>query len=268
MEKTLRNCSRLLSTTAAAAQGNNSASRKIKRFYKQVNIKTMDPAPSTKKPTYAILLDGRTFRTPKKRVLELPTKPLALAVAGEWFNQLTHIEPSSMPLTTLATSATDLKKDIPLSQDLDYLLSYMQTDSCCYRSPFPENLAKLQQEAYTPLLDYMDKQYGVRLLTTYGLGHLSHPQESFTRMRDLLSSMSHFERTAMEVAVTSAKSFVVGMSVMDGHLSPEAATEIARVEEKFQGEHWGEDMGHSVDASDTLMQMRSAWLFSQLLKLD
>ena len=48
-----------------------------RRFYKTVAVTGTD-AP------FSVALDERPLRTPLKRALELPTRPLAEAVAAEW----------------------------------------------------------------------------------------------------------------------------------------------------------------------------------------
>ena len=61
----------------------------------------------------AIRLDGRAVRTPARRLLEVPTRPLADAVAAEWNAQGELIDPMSMPLTRLANSIIDGVADAP-----------------------------------------------------------------------------------------------------------------------------------------------------------
>lgn len=46
-------------------------------------------------------LDHRKLRTPHRRVLLLPTEPLALAVAQEWESQDTILQPSLMHLVSI-----------------------------------------------------------------------------------------------------------------------------------------------------------------------
>ena len=52
--------------------------QKIKRFYKEARVV------SNERGWYNVRLDKRTLKTPELNVLELPTLPLALAVAAEW----------------------------------------------------------------------------------------------------------------------------------------------------------------------------------------
>src|SRR5262249_20897014 len=63
-----------------------------KRFYAAV---TVGEAPGG----WAILLDGRPVRTPRKLQLVVPTRALAEAIAEEWAAQGERVDPSTMPLS-------------------------------------------------------------------------------------------------------------------------------------------------------------------------
>ena len=56
---------------------------------------------------FLVLLDDTPLSTPAKRMLAIPSRALAQAIADEWATQGDRIVPESMPLTTLANSAID-----------------------------------------------------------------------------------------------------------------------------------------------------------------
>src|SRR5262249_60277992 len=53
---------------------------------------------------HAVVLDNRPIRTPARHALELPTRPLAEAVAAEWQGQGGFIDPARLPLTRLTNT--------------------------------------------------------------------------------------------------------------------------------------------------------------------
>ena len=71
-----------------------------KRFYKDVSVGETPEG-------FAILLDGRSVKTPAKRALMLPTRAAADLVAAEWDAQAEVIDPGAMPVTRLVNSALD-----------------------------------------------------------------------------------------------------------------------------------------------------------------
>lgn len=63
----------------------------IKKFYRSTNILGNDKK-------FEVALDQRKLKTPSGKVLEIPSKPLAIAVATEWDSQQDTINRSQMHL--------------------------------------------------------------------------------------------------------------------------------------------------------------------------
>ena len=72
----------------------------MKRFYKKVETIAGDDG-------WAVLLDGKSIKTPAKKTLLLPTMSLAESVGREWQEQDDEIVPLSMPLTRYANATID-----------------------------------------------------------------------------------------------------------------------------------------------------------------
>src|SRR5260370_6639034 len=66
-----------------------------RRFYDDVTVRD-DPA------GFAVALDGRLIKTPARRALAAPCRPLGEAIAAEWRAQTEFIDPATMPMTRLA----------------------------------------------------------------------------------------------------------------------------------------------------------------------
>ena len=72
-----------------------------KRFYQKVDVREEAGG------GFAVLLDGRPVRTPKKLHLQVPTRALAEAIAAEWSAQTERIDPATMPLSKIAITTID-----------------------------------------------------------------------------------------------------------------------------------------------------------------
>src|ERR1700683_1694026 len=70
------------------------------RFYESASVAPVEGG-------FALLLDGRSARTPAKNRLAFPTEALAHLVAQEWAAQEAAIDPATMPVTRIANSAID-----------------------------------------------------------------------------------------------------------------------------------------------------------------
>ncbi len=130
----------------------------MKRFYKKAAVAARDC-------TLSVLLDGRPIRTPGRNPLHLPTEALADAVAAEWAEQRETIEPSSMPLTQLASTALDRVAPQRAAIAAE-IARYAETDLLCYHADNPADLVRRQHERWSPLLVWLDQEYGAKLLVT------------------------------------------------------------------------------------------------------
>ena len=100
----------------------------VKRFYERVGVRC------AAKAEYLVTLDGRDLRTPAKKLLSVPTEGLAWAIASEWEAQpKQRIQPSLMPLMTLATTTIDQFPDIRANMTRS-MLRAMESDAACLLS--------------------------------------------------------------------------------------------------------------------------------------
>jgi len=71
-----------------------------KRFYKEAFVKEVGGE-------FAVVLDGKTVKTPARHKLVLPNRALAEMVAHEFNSQRQTIDPAKMPVTRLVNSILD-----------------------------------------------------------------------------------------------------------------------------------------------------------------
>ena len=73
----------------------------------------------------------------------------------------------------------------------------------------------------------------------------------------------------MQAVVMEAKSFIVGLGVLEDFITNEEAIDASRVEEEFNIEQWGlVEGGHDLDQLNNSVQINSAVVFLQLLRDD
>lgn len=206
---------------------------KAKRFWKEAKPVLQDTG-------YAVQLDGRPVRTPAKTPLILPTLALAEAVAAEWDAQDGEVKPLSMPHTRSANAALD--KVRPQHGAVAAMLSeYGGSDLLCYRAVGPEALAARQAAAWDPLLDWAQGRFGARLLTGAGVMHIAQDPTLLARFDADVAAIDDFGLAAFHDLVAISGSLVVGFAVIEGKLDSAEAWAIARIDEIWQVETWGED---------------------------
>lgn len=204
-----------------------------KRFWTSARAEATDHG-------WQVFLDARPVKTPAKTPLVLPTEGLARLVAEEWDAQTGKIDPSAMPATRMANSALD--KVAPMRAAVaDHLAEYGGSDLLCYRADRPAELVRRQAEAWDPLLDWAADALGARLRVTVGVIHVPQPEAALQALRAPMDGLSAFHLAAFHDLVAMSGSLVLAHAVGKGRLAPDAAWAIARIDETFQAEEWGED---------------------------
>lgn len=189
---------------------------------------------------YAVHLDGRPVRTPARTPMLLPNLVLAEAVAAEWAAQQGEVDPLSMPLTRAANSAIDTIGPNRAAV-VDLIAAYGASDLLCYRAEGPAELVALQAEGWDPLLDWAAATLAAPLRVTAGIIAVEQPVESLSRLAEALHRRSDFELAALHDLVALSGSLILGLAVGSGHLAPEPAWGLSRIDEDFQARQWGVD---------------------------
>jgi chaperone required for assembly of F1-ATPase len=204
-----------------------------KRFYEHVAIE--DESGGS-----ALLLDGKTVRTPGKAPFVLPNAALADAVAEEWRGQGARIDPATMPLTRLANSVIDGVKGRE-GAVVDDILKYAGSDLLCYRAEGPKGLAALHTRHWDPILAWAKHDLGAPMRLAEGVTHVEQPPTSLDAIKKHLKKFDPWSLAALHVMTGLSGSALLALAVALGRLSPEEAWAAAHVDEDWQIGRWGED---------------------------
>lgn len=207
--------------------------RTMSRFYRTSSVQAADDG-------YAVVLDGRPVKTPQTRApLVVPTPQLAEAAAAEWAAQGETVDPASMPVTAITSTALDLDRH---RDDLVATIArHAETDPVCYWVTEPTRLREWQQVSWQPLLDWLALSYDARLNVTTGLLPISQPPDATKALGDAVGAMDRFHLAALSAAVAATTSLVIGLALLDRRLDAESAFTAAELEATYQIEQWGAD---------------------------
>lgn len=217
------------------------------------------------KAEYLVTLDGRDLRTPAKKLLSVPTEGLAWAIASEWEAQpKQRIQPSLMPLMTLATTTIDQFPDIRANMTRS-MLRAMESDVACLLSSDQPALAAKEEARFAPLHAWLKDELALELTITGSLV-LTHPEAALPRAAQLLASADDWQLSALDSMTSATKSLVISLALARGHIGAEEACIASRVAEQHQIDEWGEvEMGHDLDAADCAVRLSSSSTFLKLL---
>jgi chaperone required for assembly of F1-ATPase len=205
----------------------------MKRFYKNAQIVSGAHG-------HGVMLDAKPLRTPAKAELLVPSRALAEAIAAEWHGQGAEISVPAMPLTRLASAAIDLiaaRRAAVIAETANYA----GTDLVCYRVSRPPELARRQQAAWQPLLDWARDRYDAPLSVTTGIAPVTQPPASLAALHAAVGAHEPMKLAALRLATGASGSLVIALALMARRLDAEAAFAAAELDESFQIENWGED---------------------------
>jgi chaperone required for assembly of F1-ATPase len=204
-----------------------------KRFWKTVDVTEADGI-------YSVTLDDRPVKTPAKNPLSLPTRALAELIAAEWDAQTEKVDPTTMPVMRGSNAAID-KVAVQHAEVADMLAAYGDSDLLCYRADSPAGLVARQAEAWDPLLDWANTQFGGRLQVYSGVMHAPQDPVLLAAMAKRVHDMSNFEMAGFHDLVSLSGSLVIGFAAAWDHIPAEQLWDISRVDEDWQAEQWGVD---------------------------
>lgn len=186
---------------------------------------------------YAVLLDGRTLRTPGRAALALPTASLAQAIADEWAAQGDKIDLRSMPMTALANAAVDLVQPAPGPFSAS-LAAYGESDLLCYRAP-EADLAAEQARLWNPILNWAEQRWRIEFVIASGVMHVAQPTATVTALATATRTCDIFALAALAPLVTIGGSLVAALALINGVFAAESVWDALTIDERWQEDRWG-----------------------------
>jgi chaperone required for assembly of F1-ATPase len=221
-----------LDPMVSARQGARASLRK--RFYKHASV-----ADTAGEGGFAVLLDGKPVKTPVRRALAAPVRPLAELIAREWEAQETVIEPARMPLTRLANAVIDAVAD-HAGAVTDEVTKYLGSDLLCYRADSPPGLVARQTQHWDPVIDWARDKLGARFVLVEGIVYAAQPDDTIAAARAAIPQ-DLWRLGAVASITTLTGSALLALALAHSAIEPAAAWAAAHVDEDWQMEYWGRD---------------------------
>ncbi len=206
---------------------------KPKRFYEDVSV-------CADGERFAVTLDGRCAKTQSKKILSAPNKSLADVVATEWKVQGEHINRDSMPITGIVSAVID-GGDGAGNAWINEICAYLNSDLLCYRAKTPEALVSLQQQKWDPYLEWLEREFEIRLAVTSGVVAIEQPKDASIKLELLLQGQELETLFSLKQATTLTGSAVLAFALWKKAFAPTQIFEASRLDERFQEERWGID---------------------------
>ena len=206
----------------------------MKRFYKDVTLeKTSDG--------YAVLLDGRSVKTPSKKPLIVPSSALAELVAQEWRVQAEKIDLSAMYLTRLSYGVLELE-DADRQMLREETLEYITTELMCYRDSERPVLWQQQVEQWDPQLAWARDALGIELDVTASILPVAVSDVATHTALTLINGLDDWRLVPFALLVRVLGSLILAFGVLHGRINAHEAMRLAHLEQDYQALQWGVDV--------------------------
>ena len=214
----------------AARRGTRTPQRK--RVYAEAGVIDADGG-------FAITLDGKPIRTPSGRVVTVPAREIADAIAAEWQAQNETIDPLTMPLTRFANSVVQSVVD-RAELVADDVAKYLGSDMLFYRAGHPEALVAKEAAHWDPIVFWAAETLGAHFMLAEGINHVRQPDTAVAAARAAFPA-DPWSIAALHVVTTLTGSALLALALSHGVREPADIWTAAHVDEDFNIEQWGLD---------------------------
>jgi len=205
---------------------------KRKRFYAKADVAEAGGG-------FAVGLDGKPIKTPSGRIVAVPSRAIAEAMAAEWEGQREHIDPTTMPMTRFANSVVDAVID-RVTLVRDDIAKYLSTDLLFYRAGHPEVLVAREAQHWDPVVFWAADELGAHFILAQGIMHVSQPDTAIAAAREALPH-DPWSVAALHVVTTLTGSALLALALYLRAREAEQVWAAAHVDEDFNAEQWGAD---------------------------
>src|SRR4029453_14301828 len=146
-----------------------------KRFYKEVGVGEAEGG-------FTVTLDGKRIKTPSGKVVLVPKREIADAIAAEWAAQGETIDPLTMPMTRFANSVVQSVVD-QAELVADDVAKYLGSDLLFYRAGHPEALVAREAAHWDPVLYWAANDLGAHFILSEGIVHVAQPAQAISAAR-------------------------------------------------------------------------------------
>jgi chaperone required for assembly of F1-ATPase len=194
-----------------------------KRVYASAGVGEVDGG-------FSVTLDGKPIKTPSGRLVIVPIREIADAVAAEWQAQAQTIDPLTMPMTRFANSVVEAvvgRVDLVAAD----IAKYLQSDLLFYRAGHPEALVAREAEQWDPVLFWAADALGAHFILAQGVVHTRQPDTAVAAARAALPG-DPWSVAALHVVTTVTGSALLALALWRGVRDPDQVWTAAHVDEE------------------------------------
>ena len=188
--------------------------------------------------SFCIYLDEICLKSDKGNNIKLSAQ-LADEVVREWNAEGKIDSIKNSFHTKLCFSVADMTKK-ERENVLGRLVEYGNCDPICYIADQPTKLHLKQKDLYSPLIDWAENFFSIKLNNGSGLLFIEQPALNSGKIKTYLDGLDNFHLAAINEITKCLGSLFTCLALYKNVVSQEFAWEVANVEDNFRIELWGE----------------------------
>ncbi|RZC38245.1 ATP synthase mitochondrial F1 complex assembly factor 2, partial [Asbolus verrucosus] len=180
--------------------------------------------------------------------------------------------------TTLCNTVIDNPNNLTKYDMVTYITNYLDTDTVLFQANEEEDLLKLQEVEWDPVITWFNKKFNVNLAKSRQMDSpIVNEKDKTTLSKHLLSYnfaaingnhyALHYYETNIVISgfvygVDTLKSVILTMACVERFLTPEKAVVLSRLEEEYQTGYWGRiEWAHDLNQQDLQARLSAVVLF-------
>jgi chaperone required for assembly of F1-ATPase len=142
---------------------------------------------------------------------------------------------------------------------------YLASDLVVYRAQGPQGLVARQVEAWDPIVDWARETLGAGFALAQGIAFVPQPAAALAAAGAAIPR-DPWRLGALNAITTLTGSALIGLAVLAGRLSAEAAWAAAHVDEDWNMDFWGRDEPALERRASHFAEMKAAVMVLDLLR--
>ena len=121
---------------------------------------------------------------------------------------------------------------------IDKICKYSDTDLICYRADGPDDLCKLQEDMWDPVLEKLEK-LNIKFNTFQGVIPQAQPTESIEILKNKILDLNNFQISCLLKLTQMTGSVLLSYSFIKGFINEKCMFECSLLDESWQAKKWG-----------------------------
>ncbi len=206
---------------------------KRKRFYKEAGVTEADGG-------FAVTLDGKPIKTPSGRIVAVPVRAIADAIAAEW----ERAEGDDRSPDHAADALCQQRRRVGGRSGRSSCATTsrnISTPICCSIAPVIRRRWSSGRRAHwDPVLFWAADALGAHFILGEGIMHVRQPDTAVEAARAALPD-DPWSVAAVHVVTTLTGSALLALALTLGARDPDQVWDAAHVDEDWNGDQWGVD---------------------------